>query len=139
MVGRQKVKQHQTKIHKDEVTERRGQIDVMQSVTLYPKRQKRKDSGGGVISFTRFKPYQLKKWKKIVLSINQREHSRHGVMARLKAAPKLDRHCFAMQRRRRLTDGLHLLVGQPSSRADDCNLKLLKASERRAFSAKSAR
>lgn len=49
MVGRLKVKQHQTKIHKDEVTERRGQIDVMQSVTLYLKRQKKRESDGGVI------------------------------------------------------------------------------------------
>lgn len=49
MVGRQKVKQHQTKIHKDEVTERRRQIDAMQSVTLYLERQKKRDSDGGVI------------------------------------------------------------------------------------------
>lgn len=68
--------------------------------------------------------------KKIVLTINQREHSRHGVMARLKAAQKLDGQCFPMQRRRRLSDRLHLLVRRPSSRADDCNFKLLKASER---------
>lgn len=73
----------------------------------------------------------LKSEKKIVLTINQREHSRHGVMARLKAAQKLDRQCFAMERRRRLTDRLRLFVRQPSPRADDRNFKLLKERRRR--------
>lgn len=49
-------------------------------------------------------------------------------MTRLKVAQKSDRQCFAMERRRRLTDRLHLLVRQPLSRADDCNFKLFAGS-----------